>query len=121
MAKQVFGSATDVFTFDSTDYDVTGLQMDREGAEVDVTDTGTDAGTTEAKGGRISSTFTVDLIKDTSQSDIALNSAKSGTLNFGSKTYAGTFILFKMSITGQIDDKVTQTYSGRINGTVTES
>ena len=120
MAKEVFGVATDVFDFDSTEYDVTGLSLDQESPKVDTTDTGTAADATEALGGRITSDFTVNLIKDTSQSDIALKTAAAGVLNFGSKTYSGTFILFTKNTTGEIDNRIEQTYTGSINGTVTE-
>ena len=120
MAKEVFGVATDVFDFDSTEYDVTGLSFDAEAAEVDSTDTGTAAGTTEALAGRVGSTFTVNLIKDTAASDIALASAQTAILNFGAKTYTGTAILFTKNTGAEIDGRVEQTYTGRFNGTVTE-
>lgn len=121
MAKQVFGSATDLFTFNSVDYDVTGLTFDAEAAEVDTTDTGTTAGTTEALAGRVSSKFTVNLIKDTAASDAPLATSYASTvLNFGAKTYTGTAILFTKSTTGEVDSRVEQTYTGRFNGTVTE-
>jgi len=121
MAKQVFGSATDIFSFDATEYEVTGVSFDQEAAEVNTTDTGTTAGTTEALAGRVSSKFTISLIQDTGDSDAALASSATAILNFGVKNYTGTAILYTKSTTGEVDGRIERTYTGRFNGTVTEA
>ena len=100
---------------------VTGFSDDEEAAEVDTTDTGTTAGTTEAMGGRIKKSFSVNLIKNTAANDIVLASAQLSTLDYQGKKYSGTAILYTKNNGVEIDNRVEQTYTGVFNGTVTES
>ena len=120
MAKVVWGVATDVFTFNTVDYDIVSLSMDQEAPKVDTTDTGTTAGTTEALAGRLSSDFSCTLVKDTGDSDAPMRTAYTAVLNFGAKTYTGTAILYTKGVSAEIDGRIEQVYGGSFNGTVSE-
>lgn len=100
---------------------VTGLSSDEESAEVDTTDTGTTAGTTEGLAGRKKVSFSVSIIKDVAVNDISLRSAQLATIDYQGKKYSGTAILYTKSNGVEVDGRIEQTYNGAFNGTVTES
>lgn len=120
MAKVVWGVAADVFTFNSVNYDIVSLSMDQEAPEVDTTDTGTTVGTTEGLAGRLSSSFSMTLVKDTGDSDAPMRTEYAVVLNFGAKTYSGNAILYTKGVSAEMDGRIEQTYGGKFNGTVTE-
>lgn len=119
MSKESF--TTGKLTFDGTQYGVISFSYSERHDEVEVTDTNTSGDGKEFVGGRSERTCTVQIVKDPTVADLAMNSEKSATLDYEGFTYAGTLILLEKTADANIDDKMVMTYTGRFNGTVTET
>jgi len=100
---------------------VTGLSDDQESPKIDMTDTGTAANSTEFMGGRITTDFSINIIKNTAVNDLVLKSAQLTTIDYQGKKYSGTAKLYTKNNGVEIDNRVEQTYTGAFDGTVTES
>ena len=124
MAKSNGQLAT--ITWDSTEIGVTNFKWDESFNEIDVTDTKTTAGSSEYLGGKSSNGFSFDLFKDVTVADLPRNSQKALSVKVEDEagndtTYSGQGIILSKSGEIPVDGAVKVSYSGRFNGTITES
>ena len=119
MSKEVL--KTGLFTYNSVEYGVTSLSLEKNATEVDVTDTKTTGDEKEYLAGRIERPFTIEMWKDVSQADPPHNELYAGEIDFEGFTYAGDMILLKIKVDAQIDNAVKLTVEGRFSGTVVET
>jgi predicted secreted protein len=127
MAKAEFARAT--LTYAGGEKGIFNLTIDSTFSEIDITDTKSTVTQSEFLGGKESHSISFDTYKDAGTADIALNLTSSNsciiTIVSGSAgddtTYTGALVLLTKNITGAIDGAVQLSYTGKVDGALTEA
>lgn len=119
MAKSVFKDGD--FEFNSVTYYVRNFTIDESLAEVDATDSGTSGSGKEYLAGRYDRSISFERLAIRTDTGVPVGTEYTGTFTDGTsgRTFAGTMIITSRSFQHPLDDVMLETYSGRINGTLT--
>ena len=113
---------TITFVFNAITYNITDVSYDVAQDDIDVTDSATDANSTEFAAGLAKRKFTASMWMLDITPEPARNSPQTATLTFSTGvSVAGTLIIESMKVSGNVKDAQKVAITGSFQGTVTET